>query len=42
MHDCPKKSQILRKPEANYIAMVGGNMENRDPRVLQFDWRIQS
>ena len=40
------KSRISRrstcKPEAKYIATVGGNMENKDPRVLQSDWRIQS
>ena len=42
MYDCPMKSRISRKPEAKYIATVGGNMENKDPRVLQSDWRIQS
>ena len=38
-YDCPMKSRISRKPEAMYIATVGGNMESKDPRV---DWRIQS
>ena len=42
MHDCPMKLRISRKPEAKYIATVGGSMENKDPRVLQSDWRIQS
>ena len=41
-YDCPMESQISRKPEAMYIATVGGNMENKEPRVLQSDWRIQS
>ena len=38
-HDCPMKA---RKPEAKYIATVGENTENKDPRVVQSDWRIQS
>ena len=42
MHNCPMKSRISRKPEAKYIATVGGNMVNKDPCVLQSDWRIQS
>ena len=42
MHDYPMKSRISRKPEAKYIAKVGGNMQNKDPHVLQSDWRIQS
>ena len=40
--DCAMKSRISRKPEANYIATVGGNMENKDPHILQSEWRIQS
>ena len=33
--DCPMKSRISRKPETKYIATFGGNMENKDPRILQ-------